>query len=138
MNKKIRSLPSKNSKETSILRIAADHFLKYGYHGTSLSEVAKKAGINKSTIHYYFRSKKNLYREVIETVVGLLVRTSFEINSDSKGFGRFRWFLITEQYNNKLLFEKTLKDAYPLDYQKKLELVNEWLNSPSNMQDYIS
>jgi len=137
MSKKIRSLQTKKSKEKKILRIAGNHFLKYGYHGTSLSGVAKEADINKSTIHYYFRSKENLYREVIETIVGLLIRTSFEINSESRGFGRFRWFLITEQYNNKSHFERALREIFSTDFDQKLDQINMWLNKPVNMKDYF-
>lgn len=125
------------SKELKILGVAGNIFLKYGYHGTTLNLVAKDAGVSKSNIHYYYRSKDNLYRKVMETVIDLLVRTSFEISSGSKGFGRIRWFLITEQYNNKVVFEKTMKEIFPSDFERKLEFINQWLNSPSNIKDYI-
>ena len=126
-----------NSKESWILGSAAEVFLRYGYHGTTLSQIAKEAGISKTGVHYYFRSKDFLYKKVLEIVIDLLVRTSFEVSSGSKGFGRFRWFLISEQYNNKSHFEKALMEIFPADYGKRLEMINLWLNSPSNMQDYL-
>lgn len=122
-----------NSREMVILISASEIFLKYGYHGTTLSLIAREAGVNKTSIHYYFRSKDNLYKKILELIIDLLVKTSFEISSESKGFGRFRWFLMTEQYNNKSHFEKTLREIFATDYEQKLDQINEWLNCPSNI-----
>ncbi len=124
-----------NSREMTILVSASVVFLKYGYHGTTLTLIAKEAGVNKTSIHYYFRSKDNLYKKILELIIDLLVKTSFEISSDSKGFGRFRWFLMTEQYNNKTHFEKTLREIFTTDYDQKLDHINEWLNCPLNINN---
>lgn len=121
----------------SILVSASVVFLKYGYHGTTLSLIAREAGVSKTSIHYYFRSKEILYRKVLGIIIDLLIETSFEISSESKGFGRFRWFLMTEMYNNKRHFEKALREIFTTDYDEKLEDINKWLNSPLNMRDYI-
>jgi hypothetical protein len=39
------------------------------------------------------------------------------------------WFLITEIYNNKILFERTLKAIYPLDWDEKSKGLMKWLES---------
>ena len=122
-----------NSREMTIRVSASVVFLKYGYHGTTLSLIAREAGVNKTSIHYYFRSKDNLYKKILELIIDLLVKTSFEISSESKGFGRFRWFLMTEQYNNKSHFEKTLREIFATDYEQKLDHIKKWLNYPSNI-----
>jgi len=48
----------------ALLEAAEEIFLQKGFGNTSLSEIAKRAGITKSLIHHYFGSKDGLWREV--------------------------------------------------------------------------
>jgi len=56
------------SKEERILGAAADVFIEKGLNGTRMREIADRAGINKTLLHYYFRSKENIYRKILERV----------------------------------------------------------------------
>ena len=49
----------------SILRSAKELFRKYGYHKTSVNEIAKKARIAKATIYKYFDSKEHILDEIL-------------------------------------------------------------------------
>ncbi|HHZ19796.1 MAG TPA: TetR/AcrR family transcriptional regulator [Firmicutes bacterium] len=53
-----------DSKE-KILDIALKLFVRRGYHGTSLNDIARKAGLTKGGIYHYFSSKEDLYRQVL-------------------------------------------------------------------------
>jgi TetR/AcrR family transcriptional regulator len=48
----------------ALLDAAEEIFLRKGFGNTSLSEIARRAGITKSLIHHYFGSKEGLWREV--------------------------------------------------------------------------
>lgn len=48
----------------ALLEAAEAIFLEKGFGNTSLSEIARHAGITKSLIHHYFGSKEGLWREV--------------------------------------------------------------------------
>lgn len=48
----------------ALLEAAEQVFLEKGYGNTSLSAIAKRAGMTKSLIHHYFSSKENLWTEV--------------------------------------------------------------------------
>ncbi len=62
MNKKrITDAPT----EARILAAATRVFLEKGKDGARMQEIADEAGINKALLHYYFRSKEQLYREVV-------------------------------------------------------------------------
>ena len=52
-------MESEKIKE-SILRASKELFRKYGYHKTSVNEIAKKAHIAKATIYKYFESKEQI------------------------------------------------------------------------------
>jgi AcrR family transcriptional regulator len=47
-----------------ILKAAASLFVKNGFDGISISQIAKKAGINQSLIYHYFDSKEDLWKSV--------------------------------------------------------------------------
>ena len=106
--------------EDRILDSAYKIFLLFGYHGTTLQRIAIQAGVNKSAVHYYFRSKERLYTKVVKKVLDLYFDTNVEINTTRKGLEKPTWFLVSELYNNKNLFEETLKEIYPDDWDGKL------------------
>jgi TetR/AcrR family transcriptional regulator len=106
--------------EGKILNCANEVFLLYGYHAATLQQIAIQAGVNKSAVHYYFRSKDRLYVIVVKKVLDNIFDTKVKIHTNQKKIEKPTWFLITELYNNKNLFEKTLKELYPNDWDKKL------------------
>jgi AcrR family transcriptional regulator len=49
-----------------ILQVATEYFSHKGYHGTSIREIAREAGVSISTLYYHVDSKDNLYRLVFQ------------------------------------------------------------------------
>ncbi len=54
--------------EALILRTAEEVFADRGFQGATVTEIAKRAGLPKANVHYYFASKENLYKQVIDDV----------------------------------------------------------------------
>jgi AcrR family transcriptional regulator len=50
--------------EQRILEAARQEFIRFGYDGTSIQQIADVAHINKSLVHYYFRSKDRLFNQI--------------------------------------------------------------------------
>jgi AcrR family transcriptional regulator len=48
-----------------LIKASIDLFSEDGFDGTSLSAIAKKAGVTQPTLNYHFGTKKQLYRDVI-------------------------------------------------------------------------
>jgi len=118
---------NKISTEDKILNSAYKIFLLFGYHGTTIQQIAMQAGVNKSAVHYYFRSKERLYTKVVKKVLELYFDANVEINTTRKGIEKPTWFLVSELYNNKNLFEGTLKEIYPDDWDGKLRDLANWI-----------
>ncbi len=62
----MQEIPSKRQlnkakKETAFLDAAEELFKEKGFEGTSIDEVAGKAGLTKRTLYQYFLSKEDLY-----------------------------------------------------------------------------
>lgn len=55
--------------EQNILDAAEAIFLEKGYSGTTTTEIAKRAGVNHAMLHYYYRTKENLFEIIFEKQV---------------------------------------------------------------------
>lgn len=56
-------------KRTAILDSATEVFLRNGYRGTSMDEVAALAGVSKQTIYKHFGDKERLFSEIVVDAV---------------------------------------------------------------------
>jgi AcrR family transcriptional regulator len=63
-----KSSQSYDIKSEQIIEAAEDTFAYYGYHKTTLEDIAKKVGIKKNSIYYYFKSKEDLLNEIITRI----------------------------------------------------------------------
>jgi AcrR family transcriptional regulator len=54
------------STKEKILESAKKLFSDYGYSSVSMSEIAKEVKITKAALYYHFKSKKEIYLEVIQ------------------------------------------------------------------------
>lgn len=57
-----------SSTEEKIYEAARRIFLLKGMDGTRMQEIADEAGMNKALLHYYFRSKENLFKAVFRDI----------------------------------------------------------------------
>jgi AcrR family transcriptional regulator len=48
-----------------LIETSIDLFSHHGFDGTSLSAIAKQAGVTQPTLNYHFGTKRQLYRDVI-------------------------------------------------------------------------
>jgi AcrR family transcriptional regulator len=55
----------REEKKDLISQVALEFFANEGYHSTSISKIAKKAGISKGLMYNYFESKDDLLKAII-------------------------------------------------------------------------
>jgi AcrR family transcriptional regulator len=72
----------------SIKKAAQDLFRKYGYHKTSVNEIAKRAKIAKATIYKYFESKEFLLQAILmeyiqQSVHEIIHKSSEELDEEA-------------------------------------------------------
>jgi TetR/AcrR family transcriptional regulator len=56
--------------EDKIFEAATDIFVEKGMDGARMQDIATHAGINKALLHYYFRTKDQLFNKVFEKIAG--------------------------------------------------------------------
>jgi len=60
-------------KKEQIIDAAEELFAYYGYHKTTLDDIARKIGIKKNSIYYYFESKEVLLNSIISNIYKIKV-----------------------------------------------------------------
>jgi AcrR family transcriptional regulator len=73
------------AKRQEILAAASKHFAHYGYDKTTLDDIGRLTGLNKASLYYYFKSKDDIYAEVIGFEINEGVRESFAAAAREKG-----------------------------------------------------
>lgn len=89
--------------EKRILEAARMVFIRKGYNGARMQEIADEAGINKASLHYYFRSKDRLFAEIFKQAFSSMVPVVNQILFEE---GEFEEKLTTlVRHYTKLLME---------------------------------
>ncbi len=57
--------PLGNPARERILDAATTEFAEYGYDGARIDAIARRAGVNKALLYYYFPNKTELYRRLV-------------------------------------------------------------------------
>ena len=94
--------------EQKILDAAKKIFEAAGYGGARMQQIADEAGISKASLHYYFRSKENLFERIFHETMDefMKVLSTWDDNTEDWEF-KLREFItifFTFLRTNSLLF----------------------------------
>lgn len=70
------------SNEADILQAAEYVFARTGFAGATVGAIAERAQIPKSNLHYYYRTKKDIYRAVLTRTLSLWLAETNGIRED--------------------------------------------------------
>ena len=95
--------------EKTILEAAEQEFLDKGFAGAKTTAIAKRAGVNHAMIHYYFRTKENLFTMVFQQKIRILAESfSQSFNEELSFFDQLKLAIGTHfdfiAANPRLLF----------------------------------
>lgn len=120
--------------EIQILQAAEELFLNNGFVGTSTTDIAKRVGCNQALVHYYFRTKENLFLQVFMAKLDMILKTLQQplLKQDADFFDKLRnaisayfdflandtrlpYFVINEMLGNKdrlsLVYEHFMRNT---------------------------
>ena len=66
--------PARN-KEQAILEAAEQEFLNKGFAGARTTSIAEAAGVTHAMLHYYFRTKEQLFERILDEKMRLMSRS---------------------------------------------------------------
>jgi len=92
MVKKSGTEEKEKSKEIAILEAAEQEFMEKGFEAAKTTKIASLAGVTHAMLHYYYRTKENLFNMVFDKKVSLLKDSIFSLfdNPDMPFFDKVR------------------------------------------------
>ncbi|MCP4602955.1 MAG: TetR/AcrR family transcriptional regulator [Proteobacteria bacterium] len=120
MEKKKKRKRNSQKTQKKLLEAAEHVFVKKGFDGARVDEIAHEAGINKRMIYVFFGSKELLYLEVLRNSFTLLFHSNIpepnpdeDIISDIEAIVRWYFSFLSENPNFVRLFSwETLHDGH--------------------------
>lgn len=121
----VATAQQKIETEKRIFEAALEVFSQKGKDGARMQEIADLAGINKAMLHYYFRSKEQLYEKVFDYVFVHYIQS------------------VSEAFSEQDSIEETLRsfiDAYIDNLEKNPHvmrlMINENLSGGAYLNDF--
>ena len=120
----------RQEKKELIMEISLELFAENGFHATSISQIAKKAGISKGLAYNYFESKKDILDELITHGFDSIFQ-NFDINKDGIlteeefiHFIKTNFRLLRENLKHwklffSLMLQPQIADTFSKDYEEK-------------------
>lgn len=96
----------RKKNEELIISAAKEEFAEKGYDGATVDSIARRAGLPRPNIHYYFEGKLQLYGEILSGIVDLWDDALNDLDAEEDPADALR-----EYIERKLAFSR----AYPLD-----------------------
>lgn len=113
MNNKI------DSTKDIIISVANKLFSRFGFHKTSMDEIAKIARKAKGSLYYHFASKEDLFREVISKEMdNMKSQLTIIINNPNMGASeKLKNYLVKRMdiMNNAANYHETIKANFLKD-----------------------
>ncbi|MDR2146189.1 MAG: TetR/AcrR family transcriptional regulator [Tannerella sp.] len=80
---KVKSMDTKEkNKEEAILEAAEQEFLDKGFEAAKTTDIASMAGVTHAMLHYYYRTKENLFNKIFDEKINLLKNIIFNLADD--------------------------------------------------------
>lgn len=109
-----------SNRRREILDKASEMFSRWSYHKVSLEDISSSLGIGKSTMYHYFRTKEELFTEVIQENMEKLLNHVYYSLDDTKPFATQLKNLV---YLTLQFFSEN-RDVILLLVREKLDFVN--------------
>lgn len=122
-----------------ILAISKELFMRNGYNGTSVRDIATASGTNVAMVNYYFGSKYNLFGEVFEEIFNFLAGKIFSsLTSDLPFFEMIELWLDTyyEALSKYPQMPNFLLNEVNMNPERIVKLVSE--KNPNKIYDIIT
>lgn len=102
-----------------IVNTATTYFSKYGFHKTTMDEIAKHLHKAKGVLYYYFKSKEDLFNEVLKQELNKVKAELVKVvDSDKDSLVVTKEFMLTrlKLLNDSAIYHETLKADFFQEY----------------------
>jgi TetR/AcrR family transcriptional regulator len=123
--------------EEKILEAAKIVFMENGLDSTRMQDIAERAGISRTSLNYYFRTKENLFQVLLDQLFENIVPEIENIIEQSPSF-LDKIDSIIEVYDSKLKDNTFIPSFVFIELQRNPKLVSDFISKSPKVQQYLS
>ena len=119
----------KDLVKEGILDVASVFFSKFGFKKTTIDEIAQAAHKGKSSVYYYFTSKEEIFKAVLEKEAAVLIeKLMLVINKKTSAEEKFREYIQVRLFSIKELvnFYTAIMSEVPSHLDFAAEMRNQY------------
>lgn len=103
----------RQEREKAIIDAAENVFFKYGFRNAKMEDIAKKAGMSKGLVYFYFQNKEDLYMAITLKAFEIIISAYQKIIEENVNkTGKEKTLLILKMYldfsNNNYHYYETI------------------------------
>jgi AcrR family transcriptional regulator len=128
------------STEEKIVAAAKNVFLKQGFAGARMQDIADAAGINKALLHYYFRNKDKLFEMIFMQSIQKMIPTINSVfDSDDDLFLKIRKFVAayTEMLSDNPYLPLFIANELSKNPEKIIKMIMTSANDKPHINKFI-
>ncbi|MDR0353791.1 MAG: TetR/AcrR family transcriptional regulator [Opitutaceae bacterium] len=116
--------------ETTILLAAKTVFLRKGLEAASMQDIAVEAGISRTLLHYYYRTKETLFRAIlVHAVSEIIPRIASIVETDLPLMTKIE--RVVDNYLQLLLDDPLLPHFFVIEIRRDPQVLVELIRSRS-------
>ncbi|MBW6461406.1 MAG: TetR/AcrR family transcriptional regulator [Bacteroidales bacterium] len=131
---------AKEQTKEKIMAVAARMFSRYGFQKTTVDEIARSAHKAKGSVYYYFKSKEDLFKAVVEQEIGILkIGLTKVIVNSTDATGMIRNYMMSRMtlMKDAVNYHKSLQADFMEDFEFLSESRNEFTRFEIELMEAI-
>ena len=108
-----------------IFASAKEEFVTYGYNGASMKRIAERAKLPRANIHYYFKNKEDLYKQLLREILSVWNSRFDNLNTNESARDA-----LTAYIRDKVLYSKS-------DPMASRIFASEIIHGAPHIKDYL-
>lgn len=128
-----------NTKNTEqkIIEAAKHVFMENGLEKAKMQDIADKAGISRTTLNYYFRTKENLFSDLIDQLFDAIIPAFENLLENNTSFLE-KVKSIIEIYDAQLRQNDFIPRFMFVEIQRNPKSIYEYINRSPKIQSYLN
>jgi TetR/AcrR family transcriptional regulator len=144
MGQAVRKHDIRVANQTLILEAAERVFALSGFRGATTEQIAQEAGLPKANVHYYFKTKSNIYRDVLRSILNdwMKASSSFEAIKDPeeslRDYIRAKMTYSRQRPHGSRVWAREIMSGAPVIDQFLGTTLKSWVNERTRIiQDWV-
>ena len=126
-----------SDSEVKIIEAAKQVFLEKGLENAKMRDIADTAGISRTALNYYYRTKENLFYKIIEEILeGIIPHFENLLSKDTLSFQE-RFLGIIDVYADFLSRNNVVPRFVIMEMQRHPQTLFEFVNTNQKVKKYL-